>query len=94
MEALVRSHRKPQNSTLNGTYRICFPGASEDEHCQHYRSCVTKSNDSPLRVDRPTNDPRPIFEQTRQATHPSHHPSHETTLPAREKCTIGNNVVI
>ena len=54
MEALVRSHRKPQNSTLNGTYRLCFPGASEDEHCQHYRSCVTEPHDSPLRVDRVT----------------------------------------
>ena len=45
-------------------------------------------------TDRPTNDPRPIFKQTRQATHPSHHPSHEMTLPPREKRTIGNNVVI
>ena len=64
MEALVRIHHKPQNSTLNGTYRICFPSASEDEHSQHYCSCVTKSNDSLLRVDRPTNDLRPIFKQT------------------------------
>jgi hypothetical protein len=79
----------PQNTTAWEEMRSvlpCHPGTSIALNTAH---ALPSGDGNTPQADRPTNDPRPVFRQTRHATHSPHRPSHEMTLPPMEKCTIG-----